>query len=446
MNILAVVALTLMTCPLIGWAGSCSLIPDSKSCVDTTPCKTDTQGNQVCLAGSDLPAGAIAIPQTCWQYSYAYACSGQSGLNSCTPYETDKGCSLVSSTCLDKVPETGQCSTWQYTYQCLVEPEQTEPRVVCSGGLFNPEDFAAPTNRNSNFAKAAILQEIMREAQVYTQNGIFSGVSESCTKGYFGIKNCCTPSPGGKSNSAMMNMAFGAAANVVKYAGGQAISVASEYMYDMLYDNGFVTQGMMSDLLTNDRFGTNFASNPLSASAWGFTLGFGAPPTGAADFIMAGGGQWDAAYISYNPYSLAAQVAIMYIQSLASCDQSEQLLALHRGQSLSVFVGEQCVKKVLGSCIEWRNNYCSFNSVLAKIINTDGKKQLGQNLSNCSGISTDDLARIDFTRVDFSEFTSAVVNQATRNLPANINGNYTPLMQNASSGSSQGNNPVLPSY
>jgi conjugal transfer mating pair stabilization protein TraN len=143
---------------------------------------------------------------------------------------------------------------------------------------------------------------------------------------------------------------------------------------------------------------------------------------------------------------LAAQVAILYIQSLASCDQSEQLLALHRGQNLSVFVGEQCVKKVLGSCIEWRNNYCSFNSVLAKIINTDGKKQLGQNLSNCSGISTDDLARIDFTQVDFSEFTSAVVNQATRNLPANINGNYTPLMQNASSGSSQGNNPVLPSY
>jgi conjugal transfer mating pair stabilization protein TraN len=142
-------------------------------------------------------------------------------------------------------------------------------------------------------------------------------------------------------------------------------------------------------------------------------------------------------------------VAIQVIQKLASCSQNEQMLALHKGANLSTFIVEECTKKIpiTKTCIEWTSRYCSFNSVLAKIVNTQGKPQLGLPIADCRGLSTDQLSQIDFSKIDFSEFSTSIVNRAKATAPTQMKDSYTPIMQSTKEGSAQSvNQSVLPNY
>ena len=112
---------------------------------------------------------------------------------------------------------------------------------------------------------------------------------------------------------------------------------------------------------------------------------------------------------------------------------------MHKGSDLSVFTGETCVQKIplIGTCIKYQDTYCSFNSVLAKLINQQGKAILGLPFNNCSGLTVAQITKLDFTKIDLSVFTNQMVAQAQNNLPTNIIGNYQPIMQKQSKGSAQ---------
>ena len=142
-------------------------------------------------------------------------------------------------------------------------------------------------------------------------------------------------------------------------------------------------------------------------------------------------------FITFNPYVFAAELALQYLMSLTQCSQDENIFQMHKGANLTVFVSEECSKKVLFSCVERKQHYCSFNSVLAKIINTQGKTQMNMNVSDCSGLTPDQVSKLDFTKIDFSEFTGQLIDQAKSGLPNNIKGNYTPVIQNTSQGHAQ---------
>lgn len=352
------------------------------------------------------------------------------------------------------------CDSWKYTYQCQTSPAQTAQVMSCSGGLFNSSAFPTPTNQNNTFIDAAIAGELIREGQAYSQHGqnLFTGTSETCTKGYGGLKNCCKATPGAQSNSLVAQTVIGAASGVVKYLGKKAIDIASPYVYDAMYSLGIWNAELGAEIAEEAgttaaaSVGTNFAANGLSLSAYGFTYqsagtfeagsGFGGANTAVMKFD--GGG-----FVEFNPYVLAAQIAIMYLQQMLSCTSEEQLLAMHKGANLSSYIKEECTSKFLGSCLEYTDTYCSFNSVLAKIINMQGKPQLGLNTSDCAGLTTEQISKIDFHKIDFSEFVGSVTNQATNNLPTStaINQAYTPAMQQKTSGSAQkSTSAILPSY
>lgn len=434
------------------WAQTnCKPIPNSKKCIDQTPCKTDSSGVQVCLAGTPLPAGAIAVTETCWQYSFDYACEDKS-IDTCEKYAKNPACSVIGSKCDDTVPDTGKCSTWNFTYQCQTAPAQTSQQTVCTNGVFDSSSMTNPDNKNNTFALAAISQEILRQAATYTKNGqnIFTGVSEACTKGYAGIKNCCKTHPGAKSNSVVSSLVVNAGFSVVKYVGMEAINYLSDWVYDTAYAIDSFLGGMLSDFGLLGEQGP-VTPNDFSLGAYGFTYSTGTFEAGSglmgANTSLVefqGGG-----FIQFNPYVFAAVVAFQILQSLASCSDAEMLLAMHKGANLSVFFKEECDKSFLGSCLLYKDSYCSFNSVLAKIVNIQGKSQIGLDPSNCEGLTVDQLKKIDFKKIDFSEFTQQVTNKAISNMPstADMNSNYKTPMQNKKGGSSQtGTNTVIPTY
>jgi conjugal transfer mating pair stabilization protein TraN len=352
---------------------------------------------------------------------------------------------VVGSTCQDTTPSTGQCNEWQYTYQCQTQAAQTQQQLSCAGGIIGPT-IATPSNPNKTFAQAAVAQEILNEGATYNNKGIlFGGVQETCTKGDVGIHNCCKSSPGAKTNGQVMNIAVGAAASVVKYAGSAAIDWASPYVYDAMYSNGIWTNGMASGM------GTNLAASGFSLGAYGFTYSTVAVAQGSG--FMGGAtplfGNASSGYMSFNPYVFAAMVVISYLESLSSCTSQEQLLAMHKGAGLSTYISETCSSSMLGLSSMCTDTYCSFNSVLAEIINIQGKTQLGLSIANCQGITSAQLSQIDFTKVNFSAFTQSLLQNAQNGSPtsSSMSSGYSPILQNATSGSSQNaRSSALPAY
>lgn len=123
-------------------------------------------------------------------------------------------------------------------------------------------------------------------------------------------------------------------------------------------------------------------------------------------------------FTGFDPTSLAIQIGLMILQDLMSCEQSEQILAMRRGQNLCHEIGTYCSKElkllVAKICIEHTKSYCCYNSRLARIISEQGRAQIGKSWGspkspNCSGFTQSEFAAIDFSRIDLSEFMGEVM-------------------------------------
>lgn len=97
---------------------------------------------------------------------------------------------------------------------------------------------------------------------------------------------------------------------------------------------------------------------------------------------------------------------------LSSCSSDEKALGKAKEKKLTVYVGEYCSKKVLGVCLEKKRGYCQFDSKLARIVQEQGRRdQLGVGFGSgkspdCRGITVDELQRLDFGVMNFSDFYS----------------------------------------
>jgi conjugal transfer mating pair stabilization protein TraN len=343
------------------------------------------------------------------------------------------------------------CDEWQYTYECQTQAAVTKEQVVCGDASFDPALMPTPSNPNSTFAQAAVAVEILHEAATYNNNGlIFGGVAESCTKDNTGIHACCDSAPGGKSNSQVASIILGNGASTVKYVGSAAIDWASPYIFDAMYNNSLWTDGLINSFSNGEDLGTNLSSGGFSLSAYGFTYSTTMPA--AVDGFTGGdviAGNSSTGYLSFNVYVFAAMVVIAIVQDMMSCTDQEQLLAVHKGSDLSAFISEECTNTGAFGCSMKTDYFCSFNSVLARIINIQGKTQLGLNIADCQGITTAQLSQIDFSKINFSDFTRSMVQNAQNNTPTNtsLGDGYTPILQTTTQGSSQKtNSATLPAY
>ncbi|WP_435301974.1 conjugal transfer protein TraN [Escherichia coli] len=101
---------------------------------------------------------------------------------------------------------------------------------------------------------------------------------------------------------------------------------------------------------------------------------------------------------------------------LAKCSSDEKALAKAKSNKLTVSVGEFCSKKVLGVCLEKKRSYCQFDSKLAQIVQQQGRNgQLRISFGSakhpdCRGITVDELQKIQFNRLDFTNFYEDLMN------------------------------------
>jgi conjugal transfer mating pair stabilization protein TraN len=102
--------------------------------------------------------------------------------------------------------------------------------------------------------------------------------------------------------------------------------------------------------------------------------------------------------------------------NLAKCDEKEKQLAVDKNNKLTVELGEYCDHETLGICTSHKKKYCVFRSKLARIIQEGGRQQLGISFGSpqnpdCRGLTVEEMQKIDFSKLDFSDFYHDLNNQ-----------------------------------
>jgi len=108
-----------------------------------------------------------------------------------------------------------------------------------------------------------------------------------------------------------------------------------------------------------------------------------------------------------------------------NCDSQEELLKQKKEKSRCIYIGAYCSKKekLTKTCLKESRSYCCFNSLIAKIIQHQGRGQIGQSFGdpkspNCQGILITDIQSMNFSKMNFSELTADIARTTNDNLPS----------------------------
>jgi conjugal transfer mating pair stabilization protein TraN len=94
---------------------------------------------------------------------------------------------------------------------------------------------------------------------------------------------------------------------------------------------------------------------------------------------------------------------------MSKCKPEEAQLSKFKREKKCVSLGSYCFDEKLKICLDKRESYCCFDTVLAKTLIVEGQKKLGKSLGSgknpdCSGFSVEEIKKVDFKKADFTEF------------------------------------------
>lgn len=110
----------------------------------------------------------------------------------------------------------------------------------------------------------------------------------------------------------------------------------------------------------------------------------------------------------------------------SACRAEDQRVAMMKGERLCRYVGTTCTNTTPGlGCTEREERYACFNSRLARILNEQGRAQLGRGWGtpehpDARGFTAEELAELDFSKMDLSEFVADVVRSALEGKTAGV--------------------------
>ncbi|PKP94612.1 MAG: conjugal transfer protein TraN [Alphaproteobacteria bacterium HGW-Alphaproteobacteria-16] len=103
--------------------------------------------------------------------------------------------------------------------------------------------------------------------------------------------------------------------------------------------------------------------------------------------------------------------------TLFACSTQEKMLDIKDRMGFCHNVGSYCSSSFLGICKTRRTTYCCFESKLSRILQEQGRTQLGRpwgtpKNEQCRGFSIDEFARLDLSRMDFTEVYAEFIDAA----------------------------------
>lgn len=174
------------------WVSHCDAL---EKLVDQGTC---TYGTRKCVhgPGTRLIQGYPVFRQ-CWQEQLTYRCEKPTQ-NTCTPLRL-KGCSQVSSKCLEKVK--GACTLYEQTFECVTrDPTAKKIRIkgatpYCLDGSCSTFGYAPNQDMAEALSKLAIFKDMQGQIEAKA-NSIFKGEAKSCSRNCVNFKDCCASGKG----------------------------------------------------------------------------------------------------------------------------------------------------------------------------------------------------------------------------------------------------------
>jgi len=336
------------------------------------------------------------VTRACWSYERTLTCDSGTSVNECAPLASS-GCTPASSTCKQTNAGTGLCEIYQDTYTCPVAAQTGTAVSSCPSNVYclGANCFNTSYTNDADFARSMSYMEAAREAGVYLDTvnlRVFKGEGNKCRDRL--LKDCCYSDGSG---AGMTNQSL--------------FGTGSGLVYDVLMNSQnqeFLYQGVQA-LLLGGGFSGSFTTYGVTVAVNGTAL-----PAGSA--VLYSG---DGLVVAFDPWSLAIAVVIYIVMSMMSCNEEEGKLAMKEGAGLCHTVGTYCSSciRIFGSCvscIEHTTGKCCFNSKLARIINEQGRVQVGKGWGSgktpdCSGFTVAQLQSLDFSAMDLSEFYASIV-------------------------------------
>lgn len=383
---------------------TCSNLASNPNCTNTGTICTDGPATKVVFPnGSTRPAtpsevssgistdGAV-ITKSCWASDTTYSClTSAQASSTCGSLTSNTACTEASSTCVDTLPN-GDCGVKQHVFNCKTGPDKVDTEVDCGLQTFciDGSCFDTGYTPDKDFGNSVAYMEAMREAVTYD---VFKGTPLVCTNGV--LNNCCNAKGGGEN--ANDHIVSNTIVTTLFKLGAEEIYVwGSKFVFEALVNSGWaMLEEWAFAALTS---GTLSTSGTITVWGAEFSVSTGAGVT----------------FVGFDAFSFAIAALIYVLIDMAQCSVTEHQLALAKGQSLCHMVGSWCSNKVAGSCLATSEQWCCFPSKLGRIINEQGRPQIGKswgsNMSpDCSGFTLDELGALRFDLMDFSEFINSIV-------------------------------------
>lgn len=307
--------------------------------------------------------------------------------HTCDPW-IDIGCTEVDEPC-----RTEDCTTRTRHYRCREEGcTQYQTTVLCSTCTPDPPNpptcITTDTPANTDFGLATAMLEGQVTAEQNRENdGVeitaFPGFAQSCSSNP--LINCCTQASAQET-----------AANIQQ--GIQAMQMA------------------MNAYKAYEAFSTAYTATTTLVEVYGYAM------TEAAQMVASE--MMSSYFASMFAFSWAGVVMVvimavaLLMQMLMTCDEASTETAVKKNMGLCVEVGEYCSQKILFACWGKKHAACCFVNRLARIIQEQGRAQLGigwgdPKAPDCRGLTVEELQAIDWERIDFSEYIAELQTRIT---------------------------------
>jgi conjugal transfer mating pair stabilization protein TraN len=415
---------------------------NASACNDVATSPTCALASEVCAEGAGIRnINGLDVYKDCWRYDRSYTCNGTTMVNNCGDLQA-KGCTETAANCTMRL-EDGTCALLQHAYQCKDGGGVTSTVTNCGGQNFCMNGNCFDTNYapDPDFLKSTALMEAQRQGGVFMDSNnftLFNGTAEQCkvTIAPYGelLKNCCDSKGGADSDASAMEK-IGA----VVVVAAELYGAGSKYTFSNLFSNtgafatGMLVRGVTS-MVSGAAFGLVTGTSTLGATAgtfsvYGVEFAYSIGATAGAGAGVGATAVTGVSYVGFDPVTFWLSIAIIAYQELTTCDQQEVLTKLKNGKGLCIYMGQWCAIKLPGGfgpsgqkhakCGKFQQSWCCFNSKLAKIINREGRLQLGRTWAtppmtqnspgwfytpDCSGFNEAQLLALDFSLMDLSEF------------------------------------------
>lgn len=374
--------------------------------------------------------------------------------NSCEQYEEDPACGFISQSCMDDgTSSTGSCYVFEEIWDC--GHDVTYPTAVHTGTTYEcpgpvacmgTECFDNSNTKSGDFAQAVAMLQVAQFAEHDMDCSgdckVFPGQAMECKKALGGYVDCCE-APDGVSlfdyvNLTMSTLKMASQVEALSRSGSlfapgywQAAKAAAGSVGSSVVKGNWggivdAATGSFTETLAGE-VALGKLEQFLMQTAYDAMQEMGA--SAAADAVFSAGTDGAVSGLSSNAAMAMNVIGFIYtayviadlmINIIWECEPEEFELGAKKETRQCTFVGSYCASEVLGSCIEKREAYCCYSSVVARIIHEQGKPQLGQGFGSakspsCDAMSIEDMGRINWDAIDLTEWIGML--SMTGNLP-----------------------------